>query len=156
MGAYTFAPYKVAWRYIARSFITAVVSTVRDPVLGEKLYLPNEKVVYVGLEDEGEAYYLCGVLSSAPIRFCVQCYMSPISISAHVLDKLNIPPYCAENPLHREIGDLCRMGHRTQDPKNLQTLQSRLDRAAGVLYGMGEGTVERMRTQVTGGRRTYI
>ena len=156
VGAYTFAPYKVAWRYIARSFITAVVSTVRDPVLGEKLYLPNEKVVYVGLEDEGEAYYLCGVLSSAPIRFCVQCYMSPISISAHVLDKLNIPPYCAENPLHREIGDLCRMGHRTQDPKNLQTLQSRLDRAAGVLYGMGEGTVERMRTQVTGGRRTYI
>ena len=115
VGTYTFAPWKVVWKYIATQFVCAVIGTAEDPYLGRKLLLPNEKVMYVALDSEEEAYYLCGVLSSTPAARCVQGYMRPTSISAHVLEKLRIPPFDPENSIHREIARLCRAGHRGEE-----------------------------------------
>lgn len=134
VGDYTFSKYKVVWRYIASEFICAVVSTVADPFLGEKLLLPNEKVMYVATDDETEAYYLCGVLSTTLISQCVKGYMNPTSISAHVLDKLRIPQYDPQNPLHLEIAGLCRQGHGQPD---LSPFLREIDRLAPALYGPG-------------------
>lgn len=136
VGDYTFARYKVAWRYIAQSFVTAVIEERNDPVLGWKLPLPNEKVMYVGTDSREEAYYLCGVLSSLPVRYAVECYMNPTSISAHVLNKLCIPSFDGEHPLHRTISALCEEGHRETDAKQLCAIRSALDAAAAELYGI--------------------
>lgn len=131
VGEYTFAKYKVVWKYIAQEFICAVISTVRDPYLGEKLLLPNEKIMYVSTDDESEAYYLCGILSSTPIAECVKSYMNPTGISAHVLNKLNIPRYDAENELHVEIARICREGHGKTD---IIPYIKRMDELVSTLY----------------------
>ena len=115
VGDYTFSRYKVIWKYIARTFICAVISTVDDKFLGEKPILPNEKIMYVSTQDEAEAYYLCGLLSSTLVAECVKSYMNPTSISAHILNKLNIPSFDRDNPLHQEISRLCKDGHGKQD-----------------------------------------
>ena len=62
-----------------------------------------------------EAYYLCGILSSAPVRCCVTCYMNPTSISAHVLDKLHIPAFDPADSRHLSIAASLRGG-----PPNLR------------------------------------
>lgn len=121
VGAYTFAPYKVVWRYIASSFITAVVSSVDDPVLGRRLVLPNEKLMFIPTDDEAEAHYLCGVLSSTPVRACIEQVMNPTSISAHVLDNIAIPTFDRDNPLHRQISELCCAGHALVRKGDTQT-----------------------------------
>lgn len=131
VGAYTFAPYKVSWRYIASEFICAVISSVEDPWLGTRLPLPNEKIMYVAVEDEGEAYYLCGVLSSAPVAECVKSYMAATSISTHVLNKLYIPPYDPSNPLHAGISRACRAGHMAED---IEPYAAEVDALAAALY----------------------
>ena len=132
----------MAWRYIAQSFITAVIEEREDPVLGRKLPLPNEKVMYVGTDTREEAYYLCGVLSSLPVRYAVECYMNPTSISAHVLDKLNIPTFDSGDPLHRAISALCEEGHRETAEERLRAIRKELDSAAAKLYGIeGEALV---------------
>ncbi len=138
IGEYTFSKYKVAWRYIAQSFITAVITSAQDCFVGEKLYIPNEKIMYVGTDCKNEAYYLCGVLSSSPVSYCVKCYMNPTSISAHVLDKLNIPQYDPGNILHQRIASICEAGHQTQDSKQRAMLQSDLDTTIGELYGISD------------------
>lgn len=148
IGDYTFARYKVAWRYIAQSFITAVIDERDDPFLGGKLPLPNEKVMYVGVDRREEAYYLCGVLSSLPVRYAVECYMNPTSISAHVLDKLNIPAFDEEDPLHRTISALCEEGHRETDDGKLRELHAALDEAAAELYGIEQKTLAEIRNMV--------
>lgn len=145
IGAYTFSKYKVAWRYIARSFITAVITSAQDDLLGEKLYIPNEKIMYVGTDRKGEAYYLCGVLSSSPVSCCVACYMNPTSISAHVLDKLRIPPYDPSDILHQRIAAICEAGHQTKDPQERAALQAALDTAIGALYGIPDASVKVIR-----------
>lgn len=152
VGPYTFSRYKVAWRYIASSFITAVIAPVQDPCLGQRLPIPNEKVMYVGTDCREEAYYLCGILSSSPVRCCVKCYMNPTSISAHVLDKLNIPRYDPIQPLHRTIGALCLQGHQTQDPARRNGVQAELDQAVGALYGISEDSMSLIRQTLEGRR----
>ncbi len=112
IGDYTFSKYKVIWKYIATEFICAVISSVNDPYLGEKTLIPNEKIMYISTDSENEAYYLCGVLSSTLVAECVKSYMNPTSISAHVLNKLNIPIYDENNPSHVRIAALCKTGHR--------------------------------------------
>ena len=71
--------------------------------------------MYVSTQDEAEAYYLCGLLSSTLVAECVKSYMNPTSISAHILNKLNIPSFDRDNPLHQEISRLCKDGHGKQD-----------------------------------------
>ena len=149
VGDYTFAKYKVAWRYIAQSFITAVIEEREDPYLGRKLPLPNEKVMYVGTDRREEAYYLCGLLSSLPVRFAVECYMNPTSISAHVLDKLNIPAFDGDDPLHRAISALCEKGHRETDVEKLRAIRAALDKAAAELYGIEQETLAVIKNAVT-------
>ena len=131
VGRYTFAPWKVVWKYIASSFVCAVIGEAEDPYLGRKLLLPNEKVMYVATDSEEEAYYLCGVLSSTPMARCVRGYMNPTSISAHVLEKLRIPAWDGADPVHREISRLCREGHGAADT---EAYIREIDRLAKKLY----------------------
>lgn len=111
VGEYTFSKYKVIWKYIASEFVCAVISSVEDEHLGNKMILPNEKIMYVSTDDEDEAYYLCGILSSTLVANCVKSYMNPTSISAHVLDKLNIPKFDCQNENHLAIARICKAGH---------------------------------------------
>ena len=148
VGPYTFSRYKVAWRYIARSFITAVIAPMQDPYLGEALPLPNEKVIYVGTNCREEAYYLCGILSSAPVRCCVTCYMNPTSISAHVLDKLYIPAFDPTNSRHLSIAALCEEGHQTSNPRCQDAVQQQLDRAVADLYSLTAADLDAVRAML--------
>ena len=148
VGPYTFSRYKVAWRYIARSFITAVIAPMQDPYLGETLPLPNEKVIYVGTDCREEAYYLCGILSSAPVRCCVICYMNPTSISAHVLDKLHIPAFDPADSRHLSIAALCEEGHQASDPRCQDAVRQQLDRAVAALYGLTSADLDAVRSML--------
>ncbi|MDE7260553.1 MAG: SAM-dependent methyltransferase [Oscillospiraceae bacterium] len=133
VGAYTFSRYKVVWKYIASEFICAVIGAADDPFLGVKTVLPNEKIMYVSTDDEMEAYYLCGVLSSTLIAECVKSYMNPTSISTHVLNKLYIPDYDKGNEVHREIALLCKSGHGKSD---LSPYIKGIDGLTAQLYGV--------------------
>lgn len=115
VGDYTFSPYKVVWRYIASRFICAVLEPVNDPWLGTVLPLPNEKIMYISTHCREEAYYLCALLSSAPVTQCIQSYMNPTSISAHVLSKLKLPDFDPDDPLHLELAHLCMEGHKAEN-----------------------------------------
>lgn len=41
--------------------------------------------------------------------------MNPTSISAHILNKLNIPAYDKNDPIHDRISAVCKEGHGKTD-----------------------------------------
>lgn len=131
IGDYTFSKFKVIWKYIASEFICAVISSVDDKFLCNKLILPNEKIMYISTDNETEAYYLCGMLSSTIVAECVKSYMNPTSISAHVLNKLNIPSYDKNNTLHKDIANLCKAGHGEDE---ISEYIEKIDRLVSRLY----------------------
>lgn len=115
IGEYTFAPYKVCWRYICKSFTPAVVEYVNDPVLGNKNIICNEKIISIGLSDKLEAYYLCGLISSTPYRETIESYMVGTQITPSIINKLSIPKFNPNDELHMIIAKECLQGHSNKD-----------------------------------------
>lgn len=142
VGEYTFSKYKVIWRYIASDFITAVISNVDDKYIGKKMILPNEKIMYVSTDDEMEAYYLCGILSSTPISLCVKSFMNPTSISTHVLEKLNIADFDEKNELHIKIANICKKGHLAINKDEKKYLLQEIDKIVANIYGISSSILD--------------
>jgi len=111
IGEYTFAKYKVAWRYIAKNFTPAVIEYANDEYLGQKNIIPNEKIIFIGLDDKQEAYYLCGLLSSTLYRHTIESYMVGTQITPSIIKRLNLPKFDKANTYHRAISELCEKGH---------------------------------------------
>jgi tRNA1(Val) A37 N6-methylase TrmN6 len=115
VGAYTFAPWKVCWRYIADRFTPCVAGSVADPWLGDRVVVPSEKVAYVGLADSDEAHFVCGVLSSTPYREVIDGFSVHTQYTPGLLERLRLPGFDANDPSHAEISRLCRRGHDHPD-----------------------------------------
>jgi len=119
IGQYTFASYKVGWKYICKEFTPFVFGYVEDPHLGKKLLMPNEKIIYVGLSKKAEAYYLCGLLSSIHYKRAIEGYMVGTQITPSILKKLSIPKFDPSNEQHQVISDLCWLGHQEKHNLNV-------------------------------------
>ncbi len=119
IGDYTFAPYKVAWRYICKDFRPAVIEYADDKFVGYKNIMPNEKIIFVGLNDKQEAYYLCGVLSSTIYRQTIESYMVGTQITPSIINRLNLPKFDKDNIYHLKISNICELGHFAENKNEL-------------------------------------
>lgn len=118
IGDYTFAPYKVAWRYISKHFTPAVIEYADDEYLGRKNIIPNEKIIFIGFEHKEEAYYVCGILSSNLYRKTIESFMVGTQITPSLLQRLNIPKFDITNDFHIRISLICLDGHKKDNDKN--------------------------------------
>ncbi len=132
IGAYTFTKYKVAWRYISSRFISAVIKEVNDKHLGRKTLIPNEKIIYIGLDNQEEAYYVCGVLSSSRIITLIENFTINTQLSPGILNNISIKEFDKKNKLHINISRLCLKGHN--DTKNIQKYIKEIDKLIDKLY----------------------
>jgi hypothetical protein len=137
IGAYTFAPYKVVWRYIAPTFRCAVVGPGTAGGRATRPVIPHEKLMIIPFEDADEAFFVCGALSSAPARLFVERRMVETQIAPHVIERLALPRYEAADAQHQQIAALCRAGHalrRAGDERGARDTLGAIDELiAGVL-----------------------
>ena len=112
IGEYTFSRYKVCWRYISKSFTPAVVEYADDKYLGTKTIIGNGKIIFIGLDDCDEVYYLCGIISSTPYRKTIENYMVGTQITPSIINKLRIPSFNRDNAFQQKISELCKQGHQ--------------------------------------------
>ena len=71
----------------------------------------NEKVVFIGLENRVEAYYLCGILSANRYRRAIESTMMSTQVSPGIVMNLEIPVFDENNKNHATISKLCEEGH---------------------------------------------
>lgn len=125
IGDYTFAKYKVAWKYISSEFTCAVIRDVNDCFLGKKNAIPNEKIIFIGLNHKEEAYYLCGLLSSSYFRSLINSFKVSTQIAPSTIKNLNLPKFNPNNEAHVKISHLCEQGHL--QPSGIETFISEID-----------------------------
>lgn len=112
IGEYTFAPYKLVWRYIAPEFRCAVVGPGPVGTQAGRPVIPHEKLMLIGFDDPDEAHFVCGVLSSTPARRFIHSRMVETQIAPHVISRLALPRYQPGRDDHRALAGLSRAGHR--------------------------------------------
>ena len=118
IGVYTFAKYKVCWRYIGKNFIPAVVEYANDKYLGEKSIIGNEKIISIAFDNKEEAYYVCAVVSSTPYRKTIENYMVGTQITPSIINRLRIPKFNSLDNQHIELSRICQEGHKSKSSKD--------------------------------------
>jgi hypothetical protein len=134
VGPYTFAPWKVVWRYVASDFIVAVA----EPYNG-RLIVPNEKLMLVACENDQEAHYLCATLNSSPIRLAVRGFFVETQIAPHVIERLCIPRFDPANPVHGRLAELSKEAHAAAargDAQGLRAIEAEIDQQAAQVWGL--------------------
>jgi type II restriction/modification system DNA methylase subunit YeeA len=164
IGTYTFAPYKVLWKYIAGAisgkatkFECAVMEPINSRYLGIKTPIPHEKLMLVSTSSCEEAYYIAGLLNSSPLRAIVASYVIETEISTHILDIVKLPKFDPKNELHRRISELSKKAHQLarcihssakpddcrsiHAERELREVEKELDRAVAQLFGLSEDEI---------------
>ena len=117
IGVYTFAKYKVCWRYICKNFTPAVVEYAEDRYLGKKNIIGNEKIISIAFDNKDEAYYVCAVISSTPYRKTIENYMVGTQITPSIINSLKIPKFNSKDNQHVELSKICQEGHKSNFSK---------------------------------------
>ncbi|MCB9437757.1 MAG: N-6 DNA methylase [Anaerolineales bacterium] len=99
VGAYTFAPYKVVWRYIAHEMTAAAICE-------EQVIIPDHRLMMVVVDSADEAHYLTACLNSSISRLIVGACTLNTQMSTHILNKFAIPRYDPRQ--HQTLADLAR------------------------------------------------
>lgn len=120
VGPYTFSPYKVVWREVQSIFEAAVIGSVYDDIIGEKIAIPDHKLFFIPLEDEKEAHYICAFLNSKIVREIIHGYSVSTQVATHVTDYIKIPQFDSKNSLHIELSDISVKAHKGEFDNALQ------------------------------------
>lgn len=112
VGPYTFSSYKVLWKEQAKAMQCCVVSTLSDEFVENKLVMVDSKVLYVSLENELEAYYLCGLLNSKVVEDIVQGYTINTNRGVDVVKNIKFPQYDSQNLMHNKIAQASMAAHK--------------------------------------------
>jgi methylase of polypeptide subunit release factors len=135
ISPFTFAPWKVVWRYIATEMVAAAIG----PSQSGKPVIPDCKLMLCEVQSEEEAFYLCGALNSAPANLAVKSYTVSTQISTHVLNNINIPKFSASNRIHQRLAELSEAAHRAAakgDSAEVARIEEEIDQAAARLWGL--------------------
>ncbi len=135
IGDYTFSSWKAVWRYIASGMICAAIGPASD---GRPI-IPDCKLMLSECSSPAEAYFLAGMLNSAPASLVVKAYTLSTQISTHVLDSIAVPKFSPLDKTHVRLSDLSKAAHkaaRKGDEAEVKKLEENVDRCAAKLWGL--------------------
>jgi hypothetical protein len=153
IGEYTFAPYKVVWKRMANDLEAVVLSKVETSV-GEKDVIPTDTTSLIPFKNEEEAHYVCAILNSSPVRFCVRSYSSAGRGfgAPSIIKHFGIPKYERRNEGHRKVSVLSKRAHALakryyeqkdlEAQKELKEVEEEIDKVVAGLYGITDEELE--------------
>lgn len=112
VGDYTFAPWKVIWPEMSKSFYAAVVGQHEVPFVGQRPFVPDHKVYFAAFNDAEKAYFLCGMLNSPTVIEWINSHNVSIQV-ADVFKHLNLPEYESTDDAHNLLIKLVEEAHQT-------------------------------------------
>lgn len=154
IGEYSFAPFKVAWKYVAGKisgkgeFAVAVIPSSNDAILGEGIPIPNEKLMFIPIGTRQEADYVAAFLNSSIVRLIVASYTIETAISTHVLKHVRVPKYEPNNALHMRLANLSLQAHdicAKGETDRLEALEEEIDVIVAKMFGLKDAEVKAVR-----------
>ncbi|MBQ3270794.1 MAG: SAM-dependent DNA methyltransferase [Clostridia bacterium] len=119
VGEYTYAPYKVLWKEQTGSMSAVVVSTYlnsiphADPDLfsKDKVIVVDSKVLMLGVYNEMEAYFVCGIINAPIVTEVVDGYAISTNRGVDVLKYIAIPEFNPSDARHVRIASISKSIH---------------------------------------------
>ncbi len=141
VSPFTFAPWKVGWRYIDVEFRSAVFGEIKDEFLGSRVIIPDHRVILVACKSCQEAHYLCSVFNSSPFRLAVRCYVIETQVAPHVLHNLYVPNFSETNDLQAKLSELSQKAHiatEITDTTEIKKIENEIDILTARLWNLSD------------------
>jgi len=138
----------VVWTRIAN--IAAVVVSKYEG----KPIIPQETITLVALDNRQEAYYLAGMVNSAPFQFAAISYSQAGGKSMgspHVLENINIPKFNSKSKPHLRLAELSEKAHKAakeNDEKALSQIETEIDEVAATIWGLIKEELKEIRASL--------
>jgi hypothetical protein len=141
---------------MASDLEAVVLSKINTPV-GEKDVIPTDTTSLIPFESAEEAHYVCAILNSSAVRFCVRSYSSAGRGfgAPSIIKQFRIPKYEKSNELHQKLFSLSRKAHTlakryyeqndSEAQEDLKELEEEIDKVVAVLYGITYEELEEVR-----------
>jgi hypothetical protein len=138
VGEYTYAPYKVLWKeqtgsmsaVVVSSYLKSIPNADKDLFSEDKTIVVDSKVLMLGLENEDEAYYVCGIINAKDIVDIIDGYAISTNRGIDVLKYLAIPKFDSYNKTHMEIVGYSKKIHdefKLSSNANINKLEKQLN-----------------------------
>lgn len=155
------APYKVVWKYISGKisgkgeFSVAVMGPMHNEILGQKIVIPDHRLMIIPFENRDEAHYVAAVLNSSIARLIVMSYTIETAISTHVIKNVYVPKFSSKKPLHKKLSELSIKAHKIarqiheekkqEKKEELAQIEHEIDKNVGRLYGITDTQMDEIR-----------
>jgi hypothetical protein len=152
VGQYTLAPWKVIWRDMGDIIQVAVVGKHE-----KKVICPEHHVMFISVQSENEAHFICGVLNSSPVQLIVSGYTTTTGMSTHVLENVAIPSHNAKDKRHALISTLSERCHEIApngDSEALKELERQIDEIVSQLWGITDDELKKIQSAMNKIRNT--
>lgn len=126
VGDYSFQPWKVIWPEMAKNFYAAVTGSSEVPIIGDRSYMPDHKVYFVGFNTKQPAHFLCGLLNTPMVREWIESHTVSIQVG-NIFKHLNLPEYKNKNTQHKGFSKLVEKTHSEHDKSKREVLISRIE-----------------------------
>lgn len=148
LGEYTFSPYKVVWNRIGNKLEACVISSMNDEILGEKLIIPEEHLIFIPTEKEVEAHFLCALMNSTILDFVLRSFAGgPLNFGSPKAfeDTVRIPKFDAKNETHSKLAEFSKKAHELavkEDQEALRAVEEEVDKEVADLFGLTKEELE--------------
>lgn len=88
---------------VVSSYLKSIPNADKDLFSEDKTIVVDSKVLMLGLENEDEAYYVCGIINAKDIVDIIDGYAISTNRGIDVLKYLAIPKFNSYNKTHMEI-----------------------------------------------------
>jgi hypothetical protein len=102
----------------------------------KKPIVPNEKLMLISCDEQAEAYFVCGVLSSSVVRASIEARMVSTQIAPYLIEGIRLPKWDSSNETHQALSAACQLGH--EDVRSRGDSLAVVDRLATELFGIDE------------------
>lgn len=129
VGEYTFSKYKVLWREQSSHMIATVVSEIDCEFIGKKTVVTDSKILYVALDNESEAHYMCAILNSKIIGEIIKAYTIDVQKGVDIVKNINIQTFNKHNKYHIQLAELSKNAHTQYqiNKENIDSIEKSID-----------------------------
>jgi len=112
VGDYTFAKYRIAWKFMASKINATVISKVKT-LFGVKPVVSTKTTAFFAVDNKDEAHYLCAILNSEIVNDFIKSFSSAGRGfgTPSVMKHLAIPCFNNSNEVHKKLAELSEKAH---------------------------------------------
>lgn len=136
----TVSPHKVVWKAMSNDIYATVISSIKTP-LGYKVGIPLHTTSLFAAANEDEAYYLCAIINSIPVREFIKSYSAAGRGfgTPSVMEHVGIPKFDPKNKPHQKLAEISKKCHQLKaegKEREIEKLEKENDNLVKQLFGI--------------------